>query len=104
MTANAETYDVVVVGGGPAGATAANVKTGTVGFLRSGMFVQGAVATTAGSGATAGSYSVPVPAGSGGGPSRAAIQTFARRKASAAMAAPAKSATCVPTRVQKTLS
>jgi hypothetical protein len=49
------------------GATVANVKTGTIGFLRAGMFVQGAVATTAGSGATAGTYNVPVPVGSGGG-------------------------------------
>lgn len=49
------------------GATVANVKTGTVGYLRAGTFVQGAVATTAGSGATAGSYMVPVPVNSGNG-------------------------------------
>jgi len=49
------------------GATVANVKTGTVGYLRAGMTVQGAIVTAAGSGATNGSYTIPVPAGSGGG-------------------------------------
>jgi hypothetical protein len=49
------------------GATAANVKTGTIGFLRAGTFVSGAVATTAGSGATAGTYSVPLPVNAGNG-------------------------------------
>jgi hypothetical protein len=49
------------------GATVANVKTGTIGFLRSGAFVQGAVATTPGTGGTAGTYSVPVPINSGNG-------------------------------------
>jgi hypothetical protein len=49
------------------GATAANVKTGTVGYLRAGSFVQGVVITTAGTGATAGTYTIPATVGSGGG-------------------------------------
>jgi hypothetical protein len=55
------------------GATVANVKTGTVGYLRCGMFVQGVVISAPGSGANNGTYSIPVPAGSGGG-SGAVIQ------------------------------
>jgi hypothetical protein len=48
-------------------ATVANVKTGTVGYARSGSFVQGAVISAAGSGGTAGSYTFAVPAGTAGG-------------------------------------
>ena len=55
------------------GATAANVKTGTVGYLRAGTYVQSVVITTAGTGATAGTYSIAATAGSGGG-SGAVIQ------------------------------
>ena len=49
------------------GATVANVKTGTVGFLRAGSFVQGAAITTPGTGATPGVYSIAATPGSGGG-------------------------------------
>jgi hypothetical protein len=49
------------------GATAANVKTGTVGYLRAGTTVQSVVILTAGSGQTAGTYNVAATAGSGGG-------------------------------------
>jgi len=49
------------------GATAANVKTGTVGYVRAGSTVKSAVITNAGSGGTAGSYTVNATAGSGGG-------------------------------------
>jgi hypothetical protein len=48
------------------GATAANVKTGTVGYLRNGTFVQSVVITGAGSGQTAGTYNVAANAGNGG--------------------------------------
>lgn len=48
------------------GATAANVKTGTVGYLRNGTSVQSVVILTAGSGQTAGTYLVAANAGSGG--------------------------------------
>jgi hypothetical protein len=55
------------------GATAANVKTGTVGFLRAGTSVSGVVITNAGTGATNGSYTIAATPGSGGG-SGASIQ------------------------------
>lgn len=48
-------------------ATAANVKTGTVGFLRNGSTVSGAVILTVGSGQTAGTYQIAANAGIGGG-------------------------------------
>ena len=49
------------------GATAANVKTGTVGYIRSGMTVKSVGITNAGSGGNAGSYVVNATVGSGGG-------------------------------------
>ena len=49
------------------GATVANVKTGTVGYLRIGSTVQGVNVANAGTGGTAGTYSIPVPAGLAGG-------------------------------------
>lgn len=49
------------------GATAANVKTGTIGFLRSGMFVQGAVITAPGASTVSGTFLVPLPVNSGNG-------------------------------------
>jgi hypothetical protein len=49
------------------GATAANVKTGTVGYMRSGSSVSGVVTTNAGSGLTNGTYQIAANAGSGGG-------------------------------------
>lgn len=49
------------------GATAANVKTGTVGYVRAGSTVKSVVITNAGTGATAGTYSITATAGSGGG-------------------------------------
>ncbi len=49
------------------GATAANVKTGTVGFARSGSSVATAVTTAVGTGLTNGSYQVAATVGSGGG-------------------------------------
>ena len=55
------------------GATASNVKTGTVGYLRAGTFVQNVVITNAGTGAVAGTYTIGANAGSGGG-SGASIQ------------------------------
>jgi hypothetical protein len=55
------------------GATATNVKTGTVGYLRPGLAVQGVRITTAGTGATAGTYNIAATVGSGGG-SGAVIQ------------------------------
>ena len=55
------------------GATVANVKTGTVGFIRIGTFVQGVLISAVGSGGTAGTYTVPVPAGQAGG-AGAAVQ------------------------------
>jgi hypothetical protein len=51
------------------GATAANVKTGTVGYLRAGGAsgtVNGVVISNAGTGATAGTYTVAATAGGGG--------------------------------------
>ena len=57
------------------GATAANVKTGTVGFMRSGTTVSSVVITNAGTGQTAGSYQIAATAGSGGG-SGAIIQVI----------------------------
>jgi hypothetical protein len=48
-------------------ATAANVKTGTVGYSRIGWFVQGVLVSAAGSAGTQGTYSVQVPPGLGGG-------------------------------------
>ncbi len=52
------------------GATAANVKTGTIGYLRAGGSsgaVKSVVTATAGSGQTAGSYTIAANPGSGGG-------------------------------------
>lgn len=49
------------------GATAANVKTGTVGYLAAGKAVKTAVILTAGSGQTPGTYPVPANNPSGGG-------------------------------------
>lgn len=49
------------------GATAANVKTGTVGYIRSGSTVKSAVITSAGSGQTVGSYQIAANPASGGG-------------------------------------
>lgn len=55
------------------GATVANVKTGTVGYLRAGSTVKTVVITGAGSGQTAGTYVFAANVGSGGG-SGAVIQ------------------------------
>jgi hypothetical protein len=55
------------------GATAANVKTGTIGYLRAGMNVASVIITAAGAGGTNGTYTVVATAGSGGG-SGAVIQ------------------------------
>ena len=49
------------------GAVAANVKTGTIGYLRPGGGVASVVITTAGTGATAGTYTIAATVGSGGG-------------------------------------
>ncbi len=49
------------------GATVANVKTGTVGYLRAGTFMQSVVVTGVGSGQTAGTYTIQATTGSGGG-------------------------------------
>ena len=49
------------------GATAANVTTGTVGFIRSGSSVKSVVVLTQGSGQTVGTYNVAANIGSGGG-------------------------------------
>lgn len=57
------------------GATASNVKTGTIGYLRPGGNVSGVVITTAGTGATAGTYTIAATVGSGGG-SGAIIQVI----------------------------
>jgi hypothetical protein len=57
------------------GATAANVKTGTVGFIRSGSSVKSVVVLTQGSGQTVGTYTVNAVLGSGGG-SGASIQVI----------------------------
>lgn len=57
-------YRLVLV---DSGATVANVKTGTIGYVRAGTFVQSAVISAAGSGGTAGTYTVSLPAGLAGG-------------------------------------
>ncbi len=57
------------------GATAANVKTGTVGFIRAGSSVKAVQVVTQGSGQTVGTYQVAAAAGSGGG-SGAVIQVI----------------------------
>lgn len=57
------------------GATAANVKTGTVGYMRSGSTVKSVVVLTQGSGQTVGTYQVAATVGSGGG-SGAIIQVI----------------------------
>jgi hypothetical protein len=57
------------------GATAANVKTGTVGYMRSGSSVKSVETITVGSGQTAGTYNIAATAGSGGG-SGAVIQVI----------------------------
>lgn len=49
------------------GATAANVKTGTVGYLRAGTTVKSVVITNAGTGQTPGTYSIAGGPGDGGG-------------------------------------
>ena len=49
------------------GATASNVKTGTIGYVRAGSTVKGVAITNAGTGQTTGSYVVQATAGSGGG-------------------------------------
>ncbi len=49
------------------GATAANVKTGTVGYMRAGSTVKNVVVLTQGSGQTVGTYTVAATVGSGGG-------------------------------------
>ena len=49
------------------GATAANVKTGTVGFIRAGATVKSVVTTGAGTALTNGPYTVGAAVGSGGG-------------------------------------
>ncbi len=48
------------------GASAANVKTGTVGYLRAGTTVQSVVVTAVGSGQTPGTYNIPATFGNGG--------------------------------------
>jgi hypothetical protein len=48
------------------GATAANVRTGTVGYLRAGTYMQSVVILTVGTGQTAGTYNVAANAGNGG--------------------------------------
>jgi len=49
------------------GATAANVRTGTVGYARSGSFVQSVIISTPGTGGTPGTYNIPATPGSGNG-------------------------------------
>jgi hypothetical protein len=49
------------------GATAANVKTGTVGYVRSGSTVKSVIVLTQGTGQTVGTYQVAATVGSGGG-------------------------------------
>jgi hypothetical protein len=49
------------------GATAANITTGTIGYIRSGSTVKTAVTTNVGSGLTTGVYQIPANVGSGGG-------------------------------------
>lgn len=48
-------------------ATAANVKTGTIGFIKNGSTMKSVVITSAGSGQTNGSYNINADSGSGGG-------------------------------------
>lgn len=55
------------------GATAANVKTGTIGYAAQGKYVQGANVANPGTGGTPGTYNIPATPGSGGG-SGAVIQ------------------------------
>jgi hypothetical protein len=57
------------------GATAANVKTGTVGYMRAGSTVASVQVVTQGSGQTVGTYQVAATVGSGGG-SGAIIQVI----------------------------
>lgn len=57
------------------GATAANVRTGTVGYLRAGSSLKSVVTLTAGSGQTNGTYQIPANVSSGGG-SGAIIQVI----------------------------
>ena len=57
------------------GATASNVKTGTVGYMRSGSTVNSVVVSAVGTGQTAGPYQVAATVGSGGG-SGAIIQVI----------------------------
>jgi hypothetical protein len=57
------------------GATAANVKTGTVGYMRAGSTVKNVAVLTQGSGQTVGTYQVAATVGSGGG-SGAIIQVI----------------------------
>jgi hypothetical protein len=57
------------------GATASNVKTGTLGYIRSGSTVKSVVVLTQGSGQTVGTYQVAANVGSGGG-SGAVIQVI----------------------------
>ena len=49
------------------GATSANVKTGTVGYIRNGTTVKSVIPLTIGSGQTAGTYVIPANVGSGAG-------------------------------------
>lgn len=49
------------------GATSANVKTGTIGYLRAGSSVQSVQVTSVGSGQTAGTYTIAASIASGGG-------------------------------------
>lgn len=49
------------------GAVAANVKTGTIGYLRAGLSMKSVVIATAGSGQTAGTYQISANVSSGGG-------------------------------------
>lgn len=48
-------------------ATAANIKTGTIGYLRNGSSISGVVVTAVGSGQTAGTYTINANTGVGGG-------------------------------------
>jgi hypothetical protein len=56
-------YRLVLV---DSGATAANVKTGTVGYLRAGSYVSSVVISAAGSGQTNGTYAIAANFGGGG--------------------------------------
>jgi hypothetical protein len=48
-------------------ATAANVRTGTIGYIRIGTTLQGVSISAPGAGGTPGTYVVPIPAGTAGG-------------------------------------